>query len=90
MSNYQYITKFNSHAERICSPTDFALSNGSSLYLNNTTLYRPEGGSCWYWSRSAAGRESWVSIITIAGEHSYNDDCIDSNDTVRPAITLNI
>ena len=82
----------NTKAKRLCSPTDFALSNNCYKYTNTSyvTATYPNGGTCYYWTRSAG------SSASIAC-HVYSDGSLGDVNVVtypyrgvRPALQLSI
>ena len=76
------------YARRLCSPTDFALSNSAEMSTSYTTSYRT--GTAYYLTRSAAGPDA--SDIYLVGLHgplsvSYVGNAMFG---VRPALLLAI
>ena len=80
------------NARRICSPTDFALSNYASMYVNtsHTTANRPNGGTVHYWLRSAGGSASYAFFVSNLGDIHNSDYVYRTFFGVRPALRLAI
>ena len=76
-------TKNQDYARRMCSPTDFALSN--CAYMN--TSYR---GTSWYWLRSAGTFASAAYLVNFIGNviDTYSVNVTYSG--VRPALKVTI
>ena len=78
------------NARRLCSPTDFALSNYAYMYEDTryTTANRPNGGTSSYWTRSAGDSASNACIVNATG-NIYNYNPVgNKNYGVRPALRL--
>ena len=72
------------YARRLCSPTDFALSNYA--YMSGyTTSYRT--GTSSYWLRSAGTRASHAWVVNDTGS-SYDSFVHMTSNGVRPALHL--
>ena len=67
-------TSAQNTARRLCSPTDFALSNYAYMYVNTscTTTSRPNGGTSHYWLRSAGSGAPFACIVGTVG-NIFND-----------------
>ena len=80
------------NARRLCSPTDFALSNYAYMYVSTsyTTANRPNGGTSYYWTRSAGSSASFAWSVNIYGNFHYNNYVYNTDIGVRPALRLAI
>ena len=81
----------NTATKRLCSPTDFALGNYCQKGTNTSyvTATYPNGGTCYYWTRSAGSSTSYAFIVSIPGDlgNTYMNY---STIGVRPALRLSI
>ena len=82
-------TENQARARRLCSSTDFALSNYAYMYVNTsiTTANRPNGGTSYYWTRSAGPSALFAYYVGFSGDFTR----ISVSDTeygVRPALHL--
>ena len=82
---------FNSNPKKLCSPTDFALSNYCYKYTNTScvTATYPNGGTCYYWMRSAGSSASYAWFVYYTGSLS-NTYVYSNNIGVRPVLQLSI
>lgn len=73
---------FSTYEERICSPTQYAVTQGAFAYSGN--------GNGWWWLRSTGRRQSFAAVVMSEGliGVSYYNDC--SCFTVRPAIWISL
>ena len=77
------------YARRLCSPTDFALSNCAAMNASCTTTSRPSGGTGRYWLRSAGRSDSMALMVRYIGEADYNGFVVDNEGIgFRPAMRL--
>ncbi len=88
--NSSPITSFIQDKARLCSPSDFALANYSSLYTDSsyTTAARQNGGTVDYWTSSAASvsRDAYGVFYGIV-----NHVVVDYEDiAARPALLFKI
>ena len=76
-------------ARRLCSPTDFALSNYAFMFVNTslTTTSRPMGGTSGYWTRSAGSSASNAWYVYHTGFLSTSVSVVGVVG-VRPALHL--
>ena len=74
-------------ARRMCSPTDFALSNFAFMSTSETTSYRT--GTSYYWTRSA-GAETYDVFVIGSDGGTYPCFYVEENYGVRPALRLAI
>ena len=81
-------TEDQDFARRLCSPTDFALSNCADMYRYYTTSYRT--GTCDYWTRSAAALSA--AYARIVCNYGYITDGVVHGTYwgVRPALKVTI
>ena len=77
-SAFNYLGTAN---KRLCSPTDFALSNGSLLSSSYCTAYRPDGGVYHWW-----GSDYYFTLDDLPEPM----DPRDTANLVRPAISFTI
>ena len=82
-------TSDQNYASRLCSPTDFALSNYANMYVETsyTTANRPNGGTTQYWTRSAGADSSSVWNVYYYG-HVYLYSVSNTSLGVRPVLRL--
>ena len=74
-------------ARRLCSPTDFALSNYTNMFTSYTTSYRT--GTSYYWTRSAGISAAYACIVCNYGD--LTDGVVHGTYRgVRPALRLAI
>ena len=73
-------------ARRLCSPTDFALSNWAYMSTSNTTSYRT--GTNEYLTRSAGRSASNACYVDVNGMLSFNH--VTFSNGVRPVLRLAI
>ena len=73
-------------ARKLCSPTDFALSNFVQMGSTNMTSYRT--GTSYYWTRSAGSRDLYACMVTFTGLLSYENTVHSTYHGVRPALHL--
>ena len=78
------------YARRLCSPTDFALSNYAYMYVSTsfTTANRPNGGTSYYWTRSAGDSASYARYVFYNGNVLNNTTVSKTLNGVRPALHL--
>ena len=96
LSYYEYvqITGEYDAKKRICSPTDFSLSNMcyKSVGAAYATATYPDGGACRQWTRSAGALDTWA--IYFYGNGSIGNDRLSdvsySNYGIRPALRISI
>ena len=75
------------YARRLCSPTDFALSNYLSMYTGYTTSYRT--GTSNYWLRSAGRNAYYACCVDTYGK--FGIPYVDATSLgVRPTLHLAI
>lgn len=90
--SYDEVNKyFTTNAQRLASPTDFAIANYCYSYKNTgyITTARPQGGTCGYWLRSAYTAPNSARFLNQTGVPHY--EFVDySGYGVRPALTLTI
>ena len=79
-------TTYQNNARKLCSPTDFALSNYAYMDTSKTTSYRT--GTSYYWTRSAGTDvpNAWF-VYTIG---LYYTSVVTTHYGVRPALRLAI
>ena len=75
-------------ARRLCSPTDFALSNYAILFTDYTTGYRT--GTVRYWTRSAGSSASNACFVEYDGGFYYGHFVNNPMYSVRPALKVTI
>ena len=85
-------TSAQNYARRLCSPTDFALSDYAYMYVETsyTTANRPNGGTSDYWTRSAGGYDNYACLV---GNHGKPERSTYVNHTilgVRPTLHLSL
>ena len=82
-------TSVQNYARRLCSPTDFALSNYANMDVNTryTTANRPNGGTSEYWTRSAGASASYAWSVGNYGNFR-NSYVTYAYYGVRPALHL--
>ena len=81
-------TTNQNHARRLCSPTDFALSNYVDMSTGYTTSYRT--GTNDYWTRSAGGETYDACCVNIYGNIFGIDSVYYAFKGVRPTLRLAI
>ncbi len=75
------------YARRLCSPTDFALSNWADMDTDCTTSYR--AGTSYYWTRSARRFASSPYAYIVVRDGSFGIISVyGSSCGVRPALRL--
>ena len=75
------------YARRLCSPTDFVLSNRTHMSTSYTTSYRT--GTSYYWTRSAGSSASYAWHVNDFGGIVYGNGAVShANNGVRPALHL--
>ena len=79
-------TSAQNNARRLCSPTDFALSNYALMSTGYTTSYRT--GTTQYWTRSAGWTASYACDVHFNGGVNSNGIVFDRYTGVRPALHL--
>ena len=79
-------TENQARARRLCSPTDFALSNFAFMVTGYTTSYRT--GTSRYWLRSAGWSASYACFVDASGYIAYTTVVSDRYSGVRPALHL--
>ena len=96
LSNWDYIDKdgvFLGNAyKRLCSPTDFALSNNcyKNVDTGHTTALYKNGGTCNYWTRSA-GQDNYLgSFVGYFSDLRVDAQTGASRWGIRPAMTIKI
>ena len=83
----------NTATKRLCSPTDFALSNycyKSTLNTSNVTATYPSGGTCFYWTRSAGSSALYAGSVNASGSMNSSYRVMSGDIGVRPALQLTI
>ena len=83
-------TTNQNYARRLCSPSDFALSNYAYMYVNTsyTTANRPNGGTSYYWTRSAGSAAPYALGVGNDGRfYNYYTEYY-TYTGVRPALHL--
>ena len=85
-------TYFSSSAQRLCSPTDFALNNFAYKYTATgyPTMLYPSGGTTFWRVRSSGSSASYVCCVDYGGNIGDNYDVSRSTRAVRPAISFSI
>ena len=74
---------FKSDNDRICMPTQQAVSNGASTWDDN--------GACGWWLRSPGGHSYCAAVVNAAGLVYPDTVLVDSADgAVRPALWVNL
>ena len=83
-------TSVQNYARRLCSPTDFALSNYANMDVNTryTTANRPNGGTSEYWTRSAGAYSNSACYVSLNGPLGSNIAVFTNYRGVRPALHL--
>ena len=78
------------NARRLCSPTDFALSDYAYMYVSTsfTTANRPNGGTSYYWTRSAGSSASYACSVSNSGDVNSYNHVNRTSYGVRPALRL--
>ena len=79
-------TSSQKYARRLCSPTDFALSNYANLSTSYTTSYRT--GTSDYWLRSAGSYASEACYVPYFGNIYVSNPVYGLGSGVRPALRL--
>ncbi len=78
-------TENQDYARRMCSPTDFALSNYAKMFTSMTTSYRT--GTSYYWTRAAGSSASSACYVHYYGGVT-NRTVYDASLGFRPALHL--
>jgi len=81
---------FSTNNYRVCSPTDYTLSNRCSYNKVIQTAIRPNGGSCDYMLRSAGASATEVCYVAASGGVYDFGSLPGSSNAVRPAMCLNL
>ena len=82
-------TTNQNYERRLCSPTDFALSNCAFMRTSCTTSYRT--GTSLYWTRSAGSSASYACSVNNYGVIRYDTYPVyNTSNGVRPALRLAI
>ena len=78
--------------KRLCSPTDFALGNYCYKLTSASfvTATYPNGGTCHYWTRSAAPLASDALLVYRNGGLGYSTSVTNYYRGVRPALRISI
>ena len=89
--NDYYTTYFSSSRQRLCSPSDFAIANYSSLFTSDasTTPARQNGGTVYYWTSSAASASNYAYRVAHFGNVTYDSVSFEACAT-RPALLFNL
>lgn len=83
---------FTAQAQRLCSPTDFALCNYAHKYTSTscpTTLY-PSGGTTYWWLRSAGDGGAFTIYVNNNGNFINRYTINETRCPIRPAISFKI
>lgn len=76
---------FDNHEERICTPTDYAITQGADV----RTLDDGKTNACWWWLRSPGENSTQASFVNFDGTR-YTNGVGNDYLSVRPALWIDI
>lgn len=97
LSNSEITNKYsflNEPTNLLISPTDYALVNACYLYKNSLypTDFRPDGGTCSWWLRSAGATNVETGQVTAqfvnADTVLKSNPVFDKHTSIRPSVTI--
>lgn len=80
---WQVVEYFPTDEARCCTPTSYAISQGSSIDENT--------GFCWWWTRTPGAYQHQAAIINLDGADNSHGPCVEVEFiSVRPAIWVDL